>query len=354
MLEKLLGNANRDDQSLTYAEAGVSIDAQDKAIDLLKPHARSTFRPEVLTDVGAFGAAFSASFENVDDPVLVSSTDGVGTKLKYAYRFGTHRNAGIDLVSTCVNDIICAGASPLFFLDYIGLNKVIPEVIEEIVSGISEGCRESGCALIGGEIAEMRDTYASGEYDLVGFATGVVARKKMLPRSDIAAGDQIIGISSSGIHCNGYSLARRVFAEIADEEWHKHDDELGCSLMSEVTRPARIYASEAKALFDGGNVKALVHISGGGLRDNIPRVIPQGLGAKIHRDKLAVPPIFKRIAHLGPVDEAEMFRTFNMGTGLAIIVSKEEVQAHLDLLKGFDAQVRVIGEIADGFGVELC
>ena len=348
----LKSNSERD-EPLTYAKAGVDIDAQDEAIRRLTPHARSTFGPQVLTDVGLFGAAFKADFADYKEPVLISSTDGVGTKLIYAYKFGAHSSAGYDLVSTCINDIICAGAKPLFFLDYIATHKVVPEVIESLVEGMAEACRESQCSLIGGEIAEMRDTYREGEYDLAGFAVGVVDKAKMLPRPDISVGDVLIGIKSSGIHCNGFSLVRKALERVSEDEWAKFDDELGCTLKEEVTRRSRIYRQEADALTQIDGLKALAHISGGGLLDNIPRVLRAGLGAKIQPDLLDIPAIFTKIARLGRVERKEMFRTFNMGTGIVAIVSKDRADMCLSVLSKIGAGARFIGEVTPGEGVLL-
>lgn len=340
-------------ERLTYANSGVDIDAQDEAIRLLAPHARSTFNENVLTDVGLFGAAFGAAFGEMKEPVLVSSTDGVGTKLKYAYRFGTHSNAGYDLVSTCINDIICTGAKPLFFLDYIATHKVVPAVIEELVAGMADGCRESECSLIGGEIAEMRDTYTEGEYDLAGFAVGVVDRANLLPRKDIVEGDEIIGIPSSGIHCNGFSLVRKAFESLHHDEWLELDEELGRSPMQEVTRRSRIYWREAKVLYNVIGVKALAHISGGGLLDNVPRVLPEGFGAEIDISSLNIPPIFTKIERLGAVEQKEMFRTFNMGTGLAIIVSKDFSDMCIQEITNIGSRAAIIGRVTAGSGVVL-
>ncbi len=338
---------------LTYASSGVSIDAQDEAIKRLAPFARSTFNENVLTDVGLFGAAFNADFAGIENPVLVSSTDGVGTKLKYAYKFGSHKNAGYDLVSTCINDIICTGARPLFFLDYIAVNKVVPDVIEELVAGMSEACLESECSLIGGEIAEMRDTYRTGEYDLAGFAVGVVAKAKMLPQKDISEGDVVLGVPSSGIHCNGFSLVRKALETLPEDSWSKFDGELGCTPAEEVTRRSRIYWAEAKALYESAAVKALAHISGGGLSDNLPRVLPDGLGAKIFTNVLEIPPVFTMIERLGNVERKEMFRTFNMGTGLAVVVSKDGVDECLRAISNFGSRALAIGEVTAGSGVDL-
>ena len=338
---------------LTYASSGVDIDAQDEAIRRLTPHARATFTANVLSDVGQFSAAFKGSFPGMAEPVLVSSTDGVGTKLKYSSRFAAYRNAGVDLVSTCINDIVCSGATPLFFLDYIGINKVVPGVIEELVKGMSDACIESGCSLIGGEIAEMPDIYAEGEFDLVGFAVGVVDKAAMLPRHDIVEGDAIIGLASSGLHCNGLTLARKALESIPEADWHTIDTEIGCSLAEEVTKPARIYAREARALLESGCVKAFAHISGGGIVDNIPRVLPKNLGAIIDGSSFPTPPIFAIIARLGRVDQHEMYRVFNMGIGFAAVVPSSEVESCMTLLSSFGAQAYPIGMVKGGSGVIL-
>ena len=295
-----------------YARAGVDINAADITKKLIKQHARSTFRPEVLTDIGLFGGLFE--FKGYTNPVLVSSADGVGTKLKIASLLDKHDTIGCDLVNHCVNDILCCGAEPLFFLDYIAMGKLVPQKVERIVSGLAHACREAGCALIGGETAEMPGIYQEDEYELVGFIVGVVEKSGILDGSAISAGDVVLGLPSSGLHTNGYSLVRRIF-NIDKEPSHLDVfyPELGINLGEELLKAHRCYYSQIKPYID--KIKGLAHITGGGFKGNIPRVLPQELGAHIDKNSWKVPPIFDLIQKHGNVDEAEMYRVFNMGPG---------------------------------------
>jgi len=304
-----------------YAQAGVNIKAADKAKELIKQLARSTVRPEVLTDIGLFGGMFE--FKGYRQPVLVSSVDGVGTKVKIASLLGKHDTVGIDLVNHCVNDILTCGASPLFFLDYIATGKLEPHHVESIVSGIAKACKDTGCALIGGETAEMPGTYQVGDYDLVGFIVGVVEKKDIMNTNSICAGDIILGLHSSGLHTNGYSLARKVFGIKNDPKpLRAFYPELGRTLGEELLEPHHCYYSELKPLLP--KIKGLAHITGGGFEGNIPRILPKGLAAHINKDAWQVPPIFKLIQEKGKVTETEMYQVFNMGIGMVVICAPEQ------------------------------
>ena len=300
----------------TYASAGVNIDIAAKTKDLIGKQARSTHVPEVLSGVGFFGGLFE--LKGYRQPVLVSSADGVGTKLKIAAALGKHDTIGIDLVNHCVNDILTCRAEPLFFLDYIGTGQLVPEQVEDIARGLAQACREVGCALIGGETAEMPGLYAGKDYDLVGFIVGVVEKEKLATGEAIQAGDTILGLPSSGLHTNGYSLVRRIFNT---EQFQQHYEELGRTLGEELLAPHRCYYKELTPLLS--HIKGLAHITGGGLIDNVPRVLPPGLAAKFSRRAWMVPPIFQLIRKRGNVDEMEMYRVFNMGIGMVLICSPE-------------------------------
>jgi len=322
-----------------YARAGVDIKASDKVKELIKQLARSTVRPEVLTDIGLFGGMFE--FKGYREPVLVSSVDGVGTKVKIASLLDMHDTVGIDLVNHCVNDILTCGASPLFFLDYIAMGKLAPYQVESIVSGIAKACKDVGCALIGGETAEMPGTYQAGDYDLVGFIVGVVEKKEIVNHSSIAAGDVILGLPSSGLHTNGYSLARKAFGIRQNPKpLRVFYPELGRTLGEELLEPHRCYYSQLKPLLP--KIKGLAHITGGGFEGNIPRILPQGLAAQINKSAWQVPPIFKLIQEKGKVEEAEMYQIFNMGIGMVIVcASQQEAE-----LKAALPEARVIGKVA--------
>ena len=312
-----MNSADRD----AYAQAGVDIKAADKAKELIKRLARSTSRPEVLTDIGLFGGMFQLA--NYNEPVLISSVDGVGTKLKIASLTGKHDTIGIDLVNHCVNDILTCGASPLFFLDYIAMGKLLPERVESIVSGLAQACKNAGCALIGGETAEMPGIYHGDDYDLVGFIVGVVEKAKILNGSSIASGDIILGLPSSGLHTNGYSLVRKVFDIDRDPSALKVSyPELKRTLGEELLQPHRCYYSELKPVLP--MVKGLAHITGGGFEGNIPRILPEGLAAQINKDAWHIPPIFSLIQEKGKIKEAEMYQVFNMGIGMVIICSPQQ------------------------------
>jgi phosphoribosylformylglycinamidine cyclo-ligase len=320
----------------TYAAAGVDIDVATKIKKLISEHARLTYRPEVLSGVGFFGGMFE--FKGYKEPVLVSSVDGVGTKLKIASALGRHDTVGIDIVNHCVNDILTCGAEPLFFLDYIAMGKLMPEAVENIARGLAQACRKVGCALIGGETAEMPGLYAGEDYDLVGFIIGVVEKDKILMGKTIAAGDIIIGLPSSGLHTNGYSLVRKIFGE-SPSALNTFYSELGRTLGETLLEPHRSYYNQLKPLLPV--IKGMAHITGGGLIDNVPRVLPQGMTAKFDSRAWTVPPIFQLIQKRGNIDQSEMYHVFNMGIGMVIICSPENV----DRLTKALPEAKVIGEV---------
>lgn len=307
----------------TYRDAGVDIDAGDEFVDRIKPLVHSTFRPEVLTDLGGFGGLFGLQASKYKEPVLVSGTDGVGTKLKIAFMMDKHDTVGIDLVAMCVNDIAVSGAEPLFFLDYFATGKLSVSKAQEVVAGIAEGCRQAGCALIGGETAEMPSFYPDGEYDLAGFAVGVVEKSKIVDGKTIRPGDIVIGLASSGLHSNGYSLARRVLFEQAKLSVADRMPELDRSLGDVLLAPTRIYAKQILSLIQDFPIKGIAHITGGGITENLPRVFPKGVLARINRKAWPIPPIFQIMGQLGKVEREEMYRVFNMGIGLILVVPPE-------------------------------
>ncbi len=331
--------------SESYAAAGVDITAGYRAVELMKQHIAKTMVNGKTTDIGGFGGLFELDMTGIEKPVLVSGTDGVGTKLKLAFLSDKHNTVGIDCVAMCVNDIICCGAKPLFFLDYIACGKNVPQKIADIVSGIAEGCVQSGCALIGGETAEMPGFYPIDEYDLAGFSVGVVDKSKVLDNSKIEEGDVIIGIPSSGVHSNGFSLVRKVF-DIENADIKSPCDELGGkSILETLLTPTKIYVKPMLALFERVTVKAVSHITGGGFYENIPRSLPDGFGAKIDRSAVKVLPIFDLIAKTGNISERDMFNTFNMGVGMSLVVSKNEAKEALKSLKESGEDAYIIGEI---------
>ncbi len=332
---------------LNYKKSGVDIDAANKAVDLIKNKVRNTYRKEVLTDIGGFGGLFALNVEKYKEPVLVSSTDGVGTKLKLAFLSGIHHTVGQDLVAMCVNDIAVLGAEPLFFLDYLAVGKLEPEKVSQVVSGIAEGCREAGCALIGGETAEMPDFYQPGEYDMAGFAVGIVEKEKMIDGKTISPGDKLVGIASSGLHSNGYSLVRKVFLERVGLGVEDYIPELGCKLGEELLKPTCIYARLLITLGKKYNIKGMVHITGGGFFENIPRVLPPETGAVIDKT-WEVPPVFSLIQKMGKVELKEMYRTFNMGIGMVLIISPEEEAQLLEDIQREGQKGWSLGEVTSG------
>lgn len=332
-------------QSKSYAAAGVDITAGYKAVELMKKHIARTMTSGVCSDVGGFGGLFELDIKGMEHPVLVSGTDGVGTKLKLAFLMNKHNTVGIDCVAMCVNDIICCGAKPLFFLDYIACGKNVPERIEKIVAGVAEGCVQSGAALIGGETAEMPGFYPEDEYDLAGFSVGVVNKKNILDNKTMTEGDVVIALASSGVHSNGFSLVRKVF-DVENADLTSPREELsGVSLGDALLAPTKIYVKSMLALFENVKVKGVSHITGGGFYENIPRSIPDGLGAKIEKKKIKVLPIFDLIAKTGNIPERDMFNTFNMGVGMSVVVSKEDSEKALEILKANGEDAYVIGKI---------
>ncbi|RMG75087.1 MAG: phosphoribosylformylglycinamidine cyclo-ligase [Nitrospirae bacterium] len=334
------------EEKLTYRDAGVDIDEGERFVKLISPLVKETFRKGVLTDIGHFGSLFSLDLKKYPEPVLVSGTDGVGTKLKVAFMLDKHDTVGIDLVAMCVNDIITLGAEPLFFLDYFATGKLTSEQATDVIKGIVKGCKEAQCALIGGETAEMPGFYSPGEYDLSGFAVGVVNRDEIVDGSSIAEGDAVLGLSSSGLHSNGYSLVRKLFFEILRYSPEDYIEEFGCSLGEELLKPTRIYVSAFMALKRKGvNIKGMAHITGGGLPGNLPRIIPDGLGAEIVESSWTVPPVFKLIKEKGKVSDKEMRRTFNMGIGFVFVVPDNEAEGALETLRGAGYESFLIGHI---------
>ena len=336
----------------TYRDAGVDIDAGDEFVDRIKPLVRSTFRPEVLTDLGGFGGLFGLQVGKYKEPVLVTGTDGVGTKLKIAFMMDKHDTVGIDLVAMCVNDIAVSGAEPLFFLDYFATGKLSVSKAQEVVAGIADGCRQAGCALIGGETAEMPSFYPDGEYDLAGFAVGAVDRWNMIDGRHIVPGDVLVGLASSGLHSNGYSLARRVLFEQAKLTVASRLSELDGSIGEVLLTPTRIYAKQILALVEQFPIKGIAHITGGGITENLPRVFPKALRARITRSAWSVPPIFEVLSRLGQVDREEMYRVFNMGIGLILVVPPDSVSGVLARAAALGDRGWQIGEIVSSTGEE--
>ena len=333
--------------SESYAAAGVDITAGYKSVELMKKHIKRTRNEGCLDDVGGFGGCFGLNLEGISQPVLVSGTDGVGTKLKIAMLLDKHDTIGIDCVAMCVNDIICCGAKPLFFLDYIACGKNIPEKIADIVGGVAEGCVRAGCALIGGETAEHPGMMAEDDYDLAGYCTGVVDKSKIIDNNTMKAGDVVIALASTGVHSNGFSLVRKVF-DIENADLTSPREELeGKSLGEALLEPTRIYVKSVLALLEKVQVKGISHITGGGFYENIPRSIPDGLGARIDRSKVKILPIFQLIAKTGNIPQRDMFNTFNMGVGMSIVVAKDDVETALNILKDWGEDAYVIGEIEE-------
>ena len=343
----------KNSRSESYAQAGVDITAGYKAVELMKAHIARTMTSGVCSDVGGFGGLFELDVKGMEKPVLVSGTDGVGTKLKLAFVQDKHDTVGIDCVAMCVNDVICCGAKPLFFLDYIACGKNVPEKIASIVSGVCEGCVQSGAALIGGETAEMPGFYPIDEYDLAGFAVGVVDKKKILNPKSMQEGDVIIALPSSGVHSNGFSLVRKVF-KVGEADISKPLDELnGKSIGETLLTPTKIYVKPILALLEEVTVRAISHITGGGFYENIPRSLPEGMAAKIDRKALKILPIFDLIQKVGNIPERDMFNTFNMGVGMSVIVKKEDAEKAVEILKANGEDAYIMGEIVKGDGVIL-
>lgn len=341
---------------MDYKNAGVDIEAGYQSVELMKKHIAKTMRPEVLTNIGGFSGAFSMeAFKNMEKPTLVSGTDGVGTKLKLAFIMNKHNTIGIDCVAMCVNDIACAGGEPLFFLDYIACGKNYPEKIAEIVSGVAEGCTQSGAALIGGETAEMPGFYPIEEYDLAGFAVGVVDEKDLITGADIQPGDTLIGIASSGVHSNGFSLVRKVF-EITEESLNTYYEELGRTLGEALLEPTKIYVKALRSVKQAGvKIKGCSHITGGGFYENIPRMLPDGRRAVVKKDSYPVPPIFGLLQKTGNIEEKMMYNTYNMGIGMVLAISSADADRTLEALKAAGENAYVVGQVEAGEkGVVLC
>lgn len=335
--------------SEAYKKAGVDIAAGNEAVERMKKHVKRTFRPEVMTDLGGFGALFGLNKDKYAEPVLVSGTDGVGTKLKIAFAMDKHDTIGIDAVAMCVNDIVVQGAEPLFFLDYLACDKVVPEKIEAIVAGIAEGCSQSGCALIGGETAEMPGMYSEGEYDIAGFTVGVVDKSKIVNGSRIAPGDTVIGLASSGVHSNGFSLVRKLLLEEAGYALTDKLPELGGASLGDVLlTPTKLYVKPVLSLLEKVDVKGMAHITGGGFIENIPRVLPEGVNVEINYGSWPILPIFDLLQKKGNVSNRDMFTTFNMGIGLVIVVAEDQAEAAVGALKQAGETPYVIGKVTEG------
>ena len=341
-------------ERLTYKDAGVDTKEGERAVELLKNQVKRTFDSNVLTGLGSFGSLYKLDLEGIKNPVLVSGTDGVGTKLKIAFMMDKHNTVGQDCVAMCVNDILCQGARPLFFLDYIATGKVSAEKISEIVGGIADGCVLGECALVGGETAEMPGFYQDGEYDMAGFAVGIVDKEKIIDGNKINTGHAIIGIPSSGIHSNGYSLVRKLFFDKLGMNINEEIDELGETLGNNLLTPTKIYTKACNAVLKKVDVDGIVHITGGGFFENIPRIIPKGLGVMINMGSWEAPPIFNYIKEKGDIEVEEMFATFNMGIGLMMFVKENNAQAAINCINQAGEKAYVIGKVIEGNGVTLC
>ncbi|MBP1572832.1 MAG: phosphoribosylformylglycinamidine cyclo-ligase [Oscillospiraceae bacterium] len=340
--------------SESYKDAGVDVTAGYKAVELMKQHVARTMTSGVLSGIGGFGGLFELDITNIKKPVLVSGTDGVGTKLKIAFLMDKHDTVGIDCVAMCVNDIICCGAKPQFFLDYIAVGKNYPEKVAKIVSGIADGCVMADCALVGGETAEMPGFYPVDEYDLAGFSVGVVDKDKILKPETQKPGDIMIGIKSSGVHSNGFSLVRKVFA-VTESNLSRYETALGCTLGEALLTPTKIYVKPIMNLLDVCNVKAISHITGGGFYENMPRSLPNGISVKIERAAVDVLPIFKLIQETGNIPERDMFNTFNMGVGMTVVVDKNDVDKAIASIKASGEEAYVLGELTSSDeGVIIC
>ena len=337
--------------AIDYKSAGVDVEAGYEAVRLMKQYVKTTYNGSVLGDLGSFGGFYPLDHKE-DGDCLVAGTDGVGTKLKYAFVLDKHDTVGIDAVAMCVNDIVCQGARPLLFLDYIALSKLDPVKVSQIVKGVCDGCRQAGCALIGGETAEMPGFYADDEYDIAGFAVGIVKRNKIINGKSIKKGDALIGVASSGVHSNGYSLVRKLFGEDR-EALSRYNETLGCAPGDIVLTPTKIYVKTVLSLIEKFEIKGIAHITGGGFIENIPRIIPAGLGIKIDRESYPVPKVFKALQELAGIEDRKMYNTFNMGIGLVLAVDPAIKDAVVAELKALGETAYVIGEVTDKEGVEL-
>lgn len=338
----------------SYKSAGVDVTAGYESVELMKNHVKRTMIPGVVSGLGGFGGLFQPDLSGMEEPILVSGTDGVGTKLKIAMLLQKHDTIGIDAVAMCVNDVICCGAKPLFFLDYIACGRNFPEKVAAIVAGVAEGCVQAGCALIGGETAEHPGMMEEEDYDLAGFTVGVVDRKKVIDGSKLQAGDVLLGVLSSGVHSNGFSLVRKVFG-VNEENVNQYYSELGSTLGETLLTPTRIYVKPVLAAVEAADVKAISHITGGGFYENIPRMMREGLTARVEKASVPVPPIFSLLQKTGNIPERDMYNTFNMGVGLCMAVSPETAQSALDALNAAGEKAVVLGEVVEGNeGVVLC
>lgn len=335
------------EKKLTYRDAGVDIDAGNLSVKLIKDSVKATYRPEVLGDLGGFGGLFAMSTK-YKEPVLVSGTDGVGTKLRLAFILDKHDTIGQDAVAMCVNDILVQGAEPLFFLDYLAVGKLEPEQVADVVKGVANACKESGCALIGGETAEMAGFYAEGEYDIAGFAVGAVEKSKIIASEKVKAGDVILGLPSSGVHSNGYSLVRKIVFDVKGFKGDEYIDELGKTIGEELLTPTRLYPKSCLPLIEKFDIHGMVHVTGGGYYENIPRALPEDMGAEIDATSWPVPPIFTLLKEWGNVDWHEMYRTFNMGIGMIIIASADEAEKIKADLQARNEAVYEIGKVTQG------
>lgn len=335
-------------QSISYSDAGVSIDAANEATSKIKNLARATFNARTLTEIGSFGGMFDGAFPNMSKPILVASADGVGTKLKIAFDTNTHNTVGRDLVNHCVNDILVQGARPLFFLDYIATGKLAPDTVEQIVEGMARGCKENGCVLLGGETAEMPGFYQEGEYDIAGFIVGVVDKEKVIDGKEIKEGDCLFALPAVGLHTNGYSLARKLFFEVADYKPDSFIAELGTTIGDALLETHPSYLQTLEGLLDTGKIKGLAHITGGGLLENIPRILPENTGVEIQKGSWDILPIYKLMQQIGNVEENEMYRAFNMGVGMVIVCKEENKESIIAHVKEQGKDVFEIGKVIKG------
>ena len=333
--------------SESYKAAGVDVTAGYKGVELMKKAVQATYTNAVISDIGGFGGLYAPQIKGMEEPILVSGTDGVGTKLKLAFLMDKHDTIGEDCVAMCANDVICTGASPMFFLDYMALGKNITEKVATIVAGVAEGCKKANCSLIGGETAEMPGFYPVDEYDLAGFCVGIVDKKKIIDNKTIEIGDKVIGLKSSGVHSNGFSLVRKVF-DVNKENLNEYVESLGCTVGEALLKPTKIYVKSILKLIEQVKVKGISHITGGGFYENMPRMLREGVALKIDKNSYEVPPIFKLIAERGNIPERDMYNTFNMGIGMAIIVPKNEVEKSLKILKEAGEEAYLIGEVVEG------
>ena len=333
--------------SESYKKAGVDVTAGYKGVELMKNAVKSTFTNDVISDIGGFGGLYAMQIKDMEEPILVSGTDGVGTKLKLAFLMDKHNTVGEDCVAMCVNDVICTGAKPLFFLDYIALGKNVPEKVATIVEGVANGCKKAGCSLIGGETAEMPGFYPIDEYDLAGFSVGVIDKKKIIDNKKIEIGDKVIGLKSSGVHSNGFSLVRKVF-DVNKENLNKYEESLGKTLGEALITPTKIYVKPVLELIKNANVKGISHITGGGFYENMPRMLREDVSLKIDKNSYDVPAIFKLIQERGNIPERDMYNTFNMGIGMAIIVPENEVEKSIQILTEAGEDAYLIGEVVEG------